>query len=343
MTDSSPFKDILATLAAGRHLTADEMEQAMSALLQGRAEPAQTGAFLMGLSQRQPDSTELAAAATILRRHAATLHAPPGTIDCCGTGGDNHSTYNISTAVAIVAAACGVRVAKHGNRASSSRSGAADVLEALGVNLDASTDRLEHALGKLGFCFLMAPNHHKALAPIAPVRKSLGFRTIFNILGPLANPAGADHNLLGVYTADLLTPMAEVLKKLGVRRAWVVHGRDGLDEITLTGPTDIAILEDGIIRRDVLRPEDFTLPSITLSDIYGGDARENAQALQALLDGQDSAYRAITLANTAAVMHLARPETSLADAASRAADAIDSGAARTLLQNYIALTGRDGK
>ncbi|MCB1557146.1 MAG: anthranilate phosphoribosyltransferase, partial [Alphaproteobacteria bacterium] len=226
---------------------------------------------------------------------------------------------------------------KHGNRAASSKSGAADVLEALGVDLDAPQERLEKALAQTGFAFLMAPRHHESMKHVVPVRKALGFRTIFNLLGPLANPAGTKRQLIGVYDSRWLVPMAETLKRLGTQRAWVVCGSDGLDEITVTGETNIAILsEDGITTR-TLTPKDFGLPVHPLADLRGGNARENAEALKVLLNGEAFAYRDIVLANTAAVLCLHGSAAGLKDGVSQAAAAIDNGRAKRVLTDYIAL------
>lgn len=221
-----------------------------------------------------------------MREKATPVRAPHDAVDCCGTGGDGTATYNISTAVALVCAAAGVPVAKHGNRAASSRSGAADVLERLGVNLDAPKERLEAALHEMNFAFLMAPHHHSAMKHVAPVRKKLGRRTIFNLLGPLSNPAGTKRQLIGVYDEKWLVPMAEALRNLGTEKAWLVHGSDGMDEITVTGGTRIALLENGNITEKTLMPEDFGLTTSPAETLRGGDPADNAAALSALLAGE---------------------------------------------------------
>lgn len=328
------FSEYLKKTEQGLPLTQQEMGEAITLIMQGDAGAVQIGQFLTLLSQRGETAAEIAGAASVLRNLATTIRAPANAIDCCGTGGDGADTYNISTAVALVSAACGVPVAKHGNRAASSKSGAADVLEAIGVNLSAETRKLEDALNSTGFCFLMAPHHHQAMKRVSGIRKELGFRTIFNLLGPLANPAGTKRQLIGVYDKKWIVPLAEALKSLGTEKAWVVHGSDGLDEITLTGDTHAAILEDGNIVETVITPEDFGLPVIRSKDIVGGDVRENAEALMHLLKGQKTAYRDIVLANTAAVLMIADKVDSLKEGVDSAARAIDSGAALQILNRY---------
>lgn len=323
----------LNQLTQGHIFSEDEMAACINILMQGEASPDQAAAFLTALHNRGETSAEIAGAAKALRALASTITAPEGTIDCCGTGGDNLQTYNISTAVALVAAACGVKIAKHGNRSATSKSGAADVLEKLGVDLSLSRAQLEHALNDIGFCFLMAPNHHQAMKHIASVRKSLPHRTIFNLLGPLANPAGADKQLIGVYDRKWIMPMAQALKSLGAKQALIVHGEDGLDEITLTGKTFAAALDNDAITEQIFTPEDFGLQPINLSDIKGGDADTNATALLNLLSGEKSAYRDMVLANTAAVLYLHDGrdfKTGVRDAAL----AIDNGAALAILTHY---------
>ncbi len=316
-----------------RSLSEEEMIEAMTTIMDGKANEDEIALFLTAIAQRGETVDEITGAARVLRSKAATIKAPENALDCCGTGGDGIGTYNISTAVALVAAACDVPVAKHGNRAASSKSGAADTLEALGVNLDVSHEKLSEALQDLNFCFLMAPNHHKAIKHVVPVRKNLGFRTIFNLLGPLANPADTKHQLIGVFDDKWLLPMAETLNRLGTKKAWIVHGSDGLDEITTTGPTHIAMLDNGNISERTLTPEDFGLQTASPESLLGGDAEENAQALQQLLQGAPSSYRDIVLANTAAVLNI-HAGTNLLDAMKQASEVIDNGQALSLLQNY---------
>jgi len=318
-------------------LSEQEMQDAMAPIMEGNASEDEIAAFLTAMAQRGETVDEITGAARILRTKAATIKAPEDALDCCGTGGDGIGTYNISTAVALVAAACGVPVAKHGNRAASSKSGAADALEALGINLDVPHEKLSAALEQFNFCFLMAPRHHEALKHVVPVRKKLGFRTIFNLLGPLANPADTKLQLIGVFDPKWLIPMAETLNRLGTKRAWLVHGSDGLDEITTTGPTRIVTLDNGAVTERTLTPEDFGLPIAKSEDLLGGDAAENAQALKDLLAGKPSAYRDIVLANTAAVLNV-HGNTALTAGVTAAAEAIDSGRAQDVLARYREFT-----
>ena len=329
----------LIQIEQGSVLSEGEMEAIMRDIMHGKVNDAEITRLLTQLAQRGESVSEITGAARIMREMASTIKAPDNALDCCGTGGDGTGTYNISTAVALVSAACGVPVAKHGNRASSSKSGAADVLEALGVKLDLSNEKLEEALEKFNFCFLMAPHHHQSTRHVMPVRKELGFRTIFNLLGPLANPAGTNFQLMGVFDKKWVRPIAEVLGNLGTKRAWVVHGRDGLDEITTTSATDIAVLDNGTVTEKTISPEDFGLNIARAEDLKGGNAQENAEALRALLSGEKNAYRDIVLANTSAVLNISAKANDLKDGVSLAAKAIDNGDALKVLDKYIAFTG----
>ncbi len=330
--------DYLKKIQQHTALNENEAYHAVQEIMNGDATEAQIGAFLMGLSVRGETAAEIAGAALVMRDRALTILAPEDAVDCCGTGGDFAGTYNISTAVALVAASCGAPVAKHGNRAASSKSGTADVLEALGVNLDLDVDALEDALERFHFCFLMAPRHHDAMKRVAPVRKQLGTRTLFNLLGPLANPAGTKRQLIGVFDRKWLAPMAEALKILGAGRAWIVHGADGLDEITLTGETNVARLEDGQITEQVLTPTDFGLPTCKPEDLKGGAPEDNAAALRAILEGERNAYRDIVLANAAAVLVIHQTAQDLTQAVKIASEAIDSGRTLELLEKYAQFT-----
>lgn len=332
------FKDHLQKVSQGSVLSENEMIEAMTAIMNGDVNEADMGSFLTHLAQRGETAEEITGAARVLREKVDPISAPAGTVDCCGTGGDAAGTYNISTAVALVSAACGVPVAKHGNRAATSRSGAADVLEALGVNLEMTKEKLEEALDEYNFCFLMAPRHHQAMKHVVPVRKALGFRTIFNLLGPLANPAGTKIQLLGVYDRKWLTPMAQALNNLGSDKAWVVHGSDGLDEITLSGATYVSVLDRGQIGESQIRVTDFGLPRIRLDAIKGGDAKENAAAMMKLLKGEKSSYRDIVMANAAAVLFLHGTARNLMDGVRRAAQAIDSKKALSVLESYASFS-----
>lgn len=336
------LRPLLHLIHDGHILNEEQSALAFNLLMDGKCSDAEMAAFLMGLSLRGESIDELVGGARVIREKAKMLKAPHGTMDCCGTGGDKLGSYNISTATALVAASCGVPIAKHGNRSSSSRSGAADVLEALGVNINASLDKLEKALQTLGFAFLMAPAHHQAMKHVLAVRRELGFRTIFNLLGPLANPAGAKLQLLGVYDRKWLLPLAETLKRLGTQSAWVVCGEDGMDEVTTTGVTYCAQLQAGKITETILKPEDFGLTRSTPHALVGGDSQENASALLDLLKGQRGPYRDIVVANVAAVLLIGSQEhklglNSLEQSAQRAQKAIDSGATMDLLERYKSL------
>lgn len=337
-TQNSSMQRFLKNIREGHLLSRQDATEAISSLLDGNASTAQAGAFLMGLSQRGETVDEIVAAANILRARATTITAPPHSVDCCGTGGDHSHSYNISTAVAFVVAACGVPVAKHGNRAASSQSGAADVLESLGVNLNLSAAQCKTALHQFGFCFLMAPAFHASLKPLAALRKELGFRTIFNLIGPLANPAGTSYQLLGVFDKSWVRPMAEALKELGTVSALVVHGADGLDEITLTGDTYCARLQNGQISEFTLTPSDFGLPTISSESIKGGDATTNARALMELLQGKPSSYRDIVVANAGATLELCGKSSDLKQGVALAQKAIDTGSALKILENYISFS-----
>lgn len=332
------FSHFLSKTAEGQVLTAQEAADAFAIMMSGEASPAQMGAFLMGLRLRGESVDEITGAARAMRQKAATVAAPEGAVDTCGTGGDAKGTYNISTCAAFVAAGAGVPVAKHGNKSVSSKSGSADVLAALGVNLDVEPDVVASAIDEAGVGFMFAPKHHAAMRHIAPVRAELGMRTIFNILGPLANPAGTRHQVIGVYSRDWLTPLAEVLGNLGSSRVWVVHGSDGLDELTTTGPSSVAELKDGKVTTFEVTPEDAGIPVSKAEDLVGGDAEQNAEAMNAVLDGAPSAFRDIVVLNAAAALVVAGKAKNLADGAERAAAAIDSGAARKALDDLVRIT-----
>jgi anthranilate phosphoribosyltransferase len=324
---------------SGGTLTAGETAALFTDLMDGRYRFDEMAQILTLLAERGETEEDLFCAARVLRSRAVTIAAPPGTLDTCGTGGDGQGTFNISTAVAIVAAACGVPVAKHGNRSVSSRSGSADVLECLGLRLDITPEVAERCLHEARLTFLFAPRYHAAMQQVAAVRKSLGFRTIFNLLGPLLNPAGAEYQLLGVYSRRWLEPMALAARKLGVARIWVVHGADGLDEITTTAETDVAEFFNTVsVRRHTVSPDVAGLRRTTPEALKGGDARENAEALTRLLSGTPGPYRDIVLLNTAAALLVARRAATLAAGVTLAADAIDSGKARDTLRHVIDLT-----
>jgi anthranilate phosphoribosyltransferase len=345
MSDRAPTSDLkplLARVAAGHSLSEAEAEAAFDIIMSGAATPSQIGALLMALRVRGETVAEIAGAARIMRRKALTIDAPPGTIDTVGTGGDGSGTFNISTASALVVAGAGVPVAKHGNRAFSSRSGAADVLVALGVNIDCDMALVRRALWEIGFCFLMAPRHHSATRHVGPTRVELGTRTIFNLLGPLSNPAGARRQLVGVFAPEWVVPMAEVLGRLGAERAWVVHG-SGIDEMTTAGVTQVAEWRDGRVVEFAVVPEDAGLRPARLADLKGGEPAHNAALMTELLAGAAGPLRDIVLLNSAASLIVAGRAEDLRGGVAMAAQAIDNGAARRVLDRLIAMTNESGR
>ena len=317
-------------------LDAAAARAAFETIMDGQAEDEDLARFLVDLADRGETVDEIAAAAAALRQRALTIEAPDGAIDVCGTGGDGKHSFNVSTAVAIVVASCGVPVAKHGNRAASSRSGTADVLARLGVDIEASPETVERSLHEIGIGFLFAAKHHGAMARVAAVRRWLGVRTIFNLLGPLANPAGVKRQLIGVPASRWVKPIAEALARLGGDQAMVVHGSDGLDEITVTGPSSIARLQNGLTEISTVTPADAGLAVHDEAGLIGGDPGHNAGALRRLLDGSAGAYRDIVLINSAAALMVAERATNWADGAAMAAVAIDSGEAKDLLARWAA-------
>ena len=331
------FKPLLAKLVDGRILSADEAHAFFAACLRGEPTPAQVAAAVTALRIRGETVEEIAAFATAMREAARTLDHPYDAIDTCGTGGDGQHTFNISTAAALVLAGAGLKVAKHGNRAMSSKSGSSDVLSVLGVNLQADPAQQRRSLDQAGIAFLFAPAYHGAMRHVGPVRAEIGFRTVFNLLGPLSNPAGAKRQVMGVYDPRLLEPLAEVLGRLGATRAWTVHGQ-GLDELTTTGETEVAEWKDGAVRRFTVTPEDAGLPRADLAALRGGDAEENAVALRALLDGATGAYRDIVLLNAAAALIVADRAADLAEGAALAAAVIDDGRAARALADLVEAT-----
>ncbi len=332
------IQPLLAKVADGQALTEAEAEHAFDIIMSGDASPAQIGAFLMALRVRGETVDEITGAARIMRAKATHIKAPPDAIDVVGTGGDGGGTLNISTGAALVVAGCGVPVAKHGNRALSSRAGAADVLTALGVNIDCDMALIERAIAEAGFGFMMAPRHHSATRHVAGPRVELATRTVFNILGPLSNPAGVDRLLVGVFARQWVAPMAEVLGKLGAVKAWVVHGSDGLDELTTTGPSFVAALDDGKVSCFEVDPGQAGLPVARPEELKGGDAAFNADAMRAMLDGAPGAYRDIVLFTAAAALIVAGKAADLAAGAKLAAEAVDSKAARAVLDRLVAIS-----
>ena len=339
MTDAlTDLKPYLAKVADAKVLTFDEAREAFEIIMSGRATPAQIAGFLVALRMRGEQVDEISAAVDVIRSKALSVNAPAGAMDIVGTGGDGSGTLNISTATAIVTAGCGIPVAKHGNRALSSKSGAADVLTALGVNLDAEVSLIERSIAEAGIGFMMAPRHHESFKYVGPVRVEMGIRTVFNILGPLCNPAGVKRYLIGVFAQEWVQPMAQTLAKLGCEKAWVVHGADHLDELSTTGENTICEVSGGSVREFNLSPEEAGLPRASLADLKGGDGTYNAERLSALLDGQQDAYRDIVLFGTGAALLIADKAANIKEGVAMAATAIDSGKARSALEDMVKIT-----
>jgi anthranilate phosphoribosyltransferase len=337
---SEALKPLIHAAAEGP-LSRDQAQAAFEILFNGQATPSQIGGLLMALRTRGETVDEYAAAAAVMRAKCKPVNAPAGAMDIVGTGGDGKGTLNISTATAFVVAGAGVCVAKHGNRNLSSKSGAADALAQMGINVMVGADVVEAALAEVGIAFMMAPMHHPAIAHVMPTRAELGTRTIFNILGPLTNPAGAKRQLTGAFSRDLIRPMAETLLALGSQAAWLVHGSDGTDELTITGVSWVAALKDGAISEFEITPEDAGLPVHPFEAIVGGTPEENGVAFGALLDGEKGAYRDAVLLNAAAALVIAEKASDLKTGVEMARDSIDSGSARAKVTGLAAATTRD--
>ena len=333
---SDAFKPLLNLLADGGTLSEDNAGDFFAACLRGEPTPAQVGAALTAMRMRGETLGEIVACAHAMRRAAVQITPPYPTLDVCGTGGDGLHTLNISTAVGFVAAGGGLKVAKHGNRALSSKSGTADVLTELGVDITMPADRQLAALDEAGICFMYAPAHHGSMRHVSPIRAELGFRTIFNLLGPLTNPAGAQRQVVGVFAERWVAPLAEALKVLGAERAWVVHG-SGLDEMTTTGETSVAELRDGQVRLFTVTPEAVGLKRVGLSDLTGGTPKHNAVALRALLAGEKGPYRDIVLLNAAAAFLVGEKVETLREGVDLAAAVIDDGRAQATLATLASL------
>jgi anthranilate phosphoribosyltransferase len=332
------IKELIALVAAGRTLDRGQAREAFEIMMAGDATPAQMGGLLMGLRVRGETIDEITGGAETLRARMVKVRAPEGAIDTCGTGGDGSGTYNISTASALVVAACGVPVAKHGNRGLSSRSGSSDVLTALGVDIETDVELIERSIRDAGIGFMMAPRHHGAMRHVAGPRLELGTRTIFNLLGPLANPASVRRQVMGVFAREWVEPIARVLGRLGSERAWVVHGADGLDELSTTGASLVAELKDGEVTTFEVTPEDAGLPRTTLDRLKGGDAATNAAAVRAVLGGGGGPFRDAVLLASAAALIVADRVDRLDQGVRTAAEAIDSGEARRVLERLVAVT-----
>jgi anthranilate phosphoribosyltransferase len=332
------LRGAIAKVAAGKSLSQEEAAEAFDLVMSGAATPVQIGALLMGLRARGETVEEIAGAARAMRAKVLTVRAPEGAIDTCGTGGDGKGTFNISTCAAFVVAGAGVPVAKHGNRAISSRSGSADVLKELGVNIEASPETISGCIAECGLGFMFAPAHHAAMRHVAQVRTELGTRTIFNLLGPLANPAGAKYQIVGVFGKEWVEPIAQVLALLGTMRAWVVHGSDGLDELTTTGISDVALVDAGKVSTFRISPRNAGLPDARPEDLTGGNAVENAAHIRAVLGGLRGPLRDIVLLNAAAALLVAGKAKTLRDGVALASESIDSGKALAVLEALVRLS-----
>ena len=325
------LRGAIAKVASGKSLSQDEAVEAFELVMSGAATPAQIGGLLMAMRVRGETVDEIAGATRAMRAKVLPVRAPEGAIDTCGTGGDGKGTFNVSTCTAFVVAGAGVPVAKHGNRAISSRSGSADVLRELGVNIEASPETISRCIAKCGLGFMFAPAHHAAMRHVAAIRTELSTRTIFNLLGPLANPAGAKFQIVGVFGKEWVEPIAQVLALLGTERAWVVHGSDGLDELTTTGVSDVAVVDDGRVATFRISPRNAGLPEAKPEDLTGGNAMENAAQICAVLGGLKGPFRDIVLLNAAAALLVAGKAQSLRDGVALAAESIDSGEALAVL------------
>lgn len=332
------FKSIIAKVATGATLTRDEATDAFDAMMSGDATPSQMGALLMGLRVRGETVDEITGAVTTMRAKMLPVAAPADAVDIVGTGGDGSGSVNVSTCASFVVAGCGVTVAKHGNRALSSKSGAADVLAALGVKIDITPEQVGRCVNEAGIGFMFAPTHHPAMKNVGPTRVELATRTIFNLLGPLSNPAGVKRQMIGVFSRQWVQPLAQVLKNLGSEAVWVVHGSDGLDEITLSGTTAVAELKNGEITSFEISPEDAGLPRAPADALKGGDAQANAVALRAVLEGMPGPYRDVALLNAAATLVVAGKARDLKEGVALGTQSIDSGGAEARLKKLIAVS-----
>jgi anthranilate phosphoribosyltransferase len=335
---SDDFKALIARVATGATLTRQEAASAFDRMMSGEATPSQMGGLLMALRVRGETVDEITGAVTTMRAKMLAVKAPADAIDVVGTGGDASGSFNISTCAAFIVAGAGVPVAKHGNRALSSKSGAADVLGALGVKIELAPEQVGRCIREAGIGFMFAPAHHPAMKNVGPTRVELGTRTIFNLLGPLSNPAGVKRQMVGTFSKHWIEPMAQVLKNLGAESIWVVHGSDGLDEITTTGPTSVAALENGQIRTFEVTPEDAGLSGVTPDALRGGDAKTNAGTLLDVLKGKKSAFRDVSLINAAAALIVAGKAKTLKDGVAAASKSIDSGEAEGRLDRLIAIS-----
>ncbi|MFC1501715.1 anthranilate phosphoribosyltransferase [Elusimicrobiota bacterium] len=346
------IKEAISKAVQNQNLIETEASSAMQEIMSGKASAAQIASLITALRMKGETAEEITGFAKVMRQFATKIQVKAAVdvdaedinidketiLDTCGTGGDGTNTFNVSTATALVVAACGLTVAKHGNRAVSSACGSADVLEELGVNLDVSKEKVENCLSQIGIGFLFAPALHGAMKHAVAPRKEIGIRTVFNVLGPLTNPAGANSQILGVYNESLLKKMAEVLKNLGTQRAWVVNSEDGLDEISVTAPTKVAELKNGKIKTFTIKPKDFKIDKASISDIKGGNAKQNAQIIKDILSGEKGAKRDIVLLNSAAGLLVGNKVSTMREGIELASDSIDSGKAREKLARLVRLT-----
>lgn len=335
---SPELRQLIQKVSSGATLSQEEIRTALDEMTAGAATAAQMGAFLMALRVRGETVEEITGAARMMRDRMNRVEVAPGAVDIVGTGGDAHGTYNVSTCAALVAAGAGIRVAKHGNRRVSSMSGASDVLSTLGVKLDVAFPVIARCVAEAGVGFMWAPMHHPAMKHWAPVRAELGIRTIFNLLGPISNPAGVKRQIVGVFSRDWVEPIAHVLNKLGAEHVWVVHGHDGLDELTTTGATDVAEVSTGTVRMFEVTPADAGLVPARLADLKGGDEHANAAAIRDVLAGKRTALRDIAVLNAAAALIVAGKAANLMDGAALGAHSIESGAAQRALDKLVAIS-----
>lgn len=334
------IKEAIQKVVTGKNLSFEEAEQVMDEIMSGEASQIQMSAYLTAMSLKGETIDEITASAAGMRKHCIRLLHDMEVLEIVGTGGDKSNSFNISTTSALVVSAAGVPVAKHGNRAASSQCGAADVLEVLGVNITVSPEKSKELLEKINICFLFAQNYHIAMRYVAPVRKELGIRTVFNILGPLSNPAGANLQLLGVYDEELVEPMAQVLSQLGVKNAMVVYGQDGLDEISVSAPTSVCEIRDGSFKKYVIEPEQFGMNKCKKEDLVGGTPEENARITRAILSGEKGPKTDAVILNSAAALYIANPSLTLEGAVEKAREIIESGKALEQLEKFIALSNK---
>ena len=338
MDNDTKFKNILKSITDGNKLNFAQSKLAFKIIMSGEATDAQISSFLTAVKMQNHNPTVIAAGAEILREKCLKIKSNENTIDVVGTGGDNLGTLNISTAVSFVLAGTGVSVAKHGNYSATSRSGAANVLKSLSVNIDCAIDIVEECLDKIGICFLLAPKHHSAMKYVGKIRQEIGIRTVFNLLGPLSNPALVKRQLLGVYDKSLILPFAESLKTLGSTHAWIVHGSDGLDEVTITGKTYCAELKNGLIREFSINPSDIDIPSAKITDIVGGEPEENAEEIIELFNGKKSTFRNIVVLNSASALVATGHAATLEEGANKSIISLDNGKALKKLDELIKMT-----